>query len=493
MAAHLVGLVAHYGYALIALFLFGEGLAIPFPTDTTVVTASALAARGHLSLALVFLVSTLSTTAGTTAAFYLGRTGSSFISRHAHRGGNALAHAHRFFERHGTSAVLFGRFVPVVRMLISVVAGVSQMDARRFTLYNLAGAAIWACAFCAIGYFFGHHASPFYHQIVRASLVAGFGLAALVTLAVAGGWLIEDVDATWRAEGTLWHRVLMSRPVRWLADRSPRAQSILFRRFSPAHYLGLNLTLGLGVSFVLLLVFAAIAQSVLSKTAIVRFDLDLAEVLHSGATPHGIAFSVAVTRLGTMSTTAVFGLPLAIWYSSRRGWLPLAGWLAALSGAEVLAWALKHAIHRDRPIFEIAYASEPSFSFPSSHVLGALVGYGMIAYFVICLTGSRFWRTSTILIGAMLVAAVGYSRLYLGLHFFSDVVGGLAAGAVWLTTCITALEVARRKQETESLGPIARHIHRDESPSSSLVRIRAEPTPQPEAPSSRKRGTRPGD
>jgi membrane protein DedA with SNARE-associated domain len=64
VAAHLVGLVAHYGYALIALFLFGEGLAIPFPTDTTVVTASALAARGHLSLALVFVVSTLSTTAG---------------------------------------------------------------------------------------------------------------------------------------------------------------------------------------------------------------------------------------------------------------------------------------------------------------------------------------------------------------------------------------------------------------------------------------------
>jgi undecaprenyl-diphosphatase len=493
VAAHLVGLVAHYGYALIALFLFGEGLAIPFPTDTTVVTASALAARGHLSLALVFIVSTLSTTAGTTAAYYLGRTGSTFISRRAHGGGNALARAHRFFERHGTSAVLFGRFVPVVRMLISVVAGVSQMDARRFTLYNLAGAAIWACAFCAVGYFFGHHAAQFYHQLVRAALVVGFGLAALVTLAVAGGWLIEDVDAAWRAEGTTWHRVLMSRPVRWLAARSPRAQSILFRRFSPANYLGLNLTLGLGVSFVLLLVFAAIAQSVLSKTAIVRFDLDLAEILHAGATQRGVALSVLVTRLGTMSATAVFGLPLALWYTSRRGWLPFAGWLSALSGAEVLAWSLKHAIHRERPIFEVAYASEPSFSFPSNHVLGALVGYGMIVYFVICLTNNRIWRASAIALGAVLVAAIGYSRLYLGLHFFSDVVGGLAAGAVWLTTCITALEVARRKQETEPLGPAARHIHHGDSPSGALIRVRSDSLSQPGGPSSRKRGTRPGD
>jgi len=462
VAAHLVGLVAHYGYALIALFLFGEGLAIPFPTDTTVVTASALAARGHLSLLLVFVVSTISTTAGTTAAFYLGRSGSSFVARHAHGGAGALGRARRFFDRHGTSAVLFGRFVPVVRMLISVIAGVSQMDAHRFALYNLAGAAIWASAFCAIGYFFGHHASAFYHQLVRAALVVGFGLGALVTLAVAGGWLIEDVDVAWRAEGTMWHRVLMSGPVRWLAKRSPRAQSILFRRFSPADYLGLNLTLGLGVSFVLLLVFAAIAQSVLSETAIVRFDLDLAEALHAGVTSSGAALAIVVSRLGTMSATAVFGVGFALWYASRRGWLAFAGWLAALAGGEVLAWALKHAIHRERPIFEISYATEPSFSFPSSHVLGALVGYGMIAYFVVRLTTSRLWRFVALTVGAALVLAVGYSRLYLGLHFFSDVVGGLAAGAVWLTACVTALEVARRKQEAVPLGAAARHVKRSD-------------------------------
>jgi membrane protein DedA with SNARE-associated domain/membrane-associated phospholipid phosphatase len=458
VAAHLVALVAKYGYALIALFLFGEGLAIPFPTDTTVVTASALAARGHLSLLLVFVVATLSTAAGTNAAFYVGRRGSTFITSHAHGGAAALVRTRHFFDRHGASAVLFGRFIPVVRMLISLVAGVSDMDARRFAAYNLAGAAIWATAFCAIGYFFGHHGAAFYHQLVRAALVAGFGLAALVTLAVAGGWLIEDAEAAWRAEGTVWHRILISRPARWLARRSPAAQSILFRRFSPGDYLGLNLTLGLGVSFVLLLIFAAIAQSVLSETAIVRFDLDLAEALHAGVTPGGVAFWIGVTRLGTMSATAVFGVGFALWYTSRRGWLVFAGWLAALAGSELLAWALKHAIHRERPIFEVAYATEPSFSFPSSHVLGALVGYGMIVYFTFCLTSSRLWRALAMVGGTVLVIGVGYSRLYLGLHFFSDVVGGLAAGAVWLTTCITALEVARRKEEASLIGAAARRV-----------------------------------
>ena len=491
MAAHLVGLVAKYGYALIALFLFGEGLAVPFPTDTTVVTASALAARGHLSLVLVFLVATLSTAGGTMAAFFIGRSGSNFLTRHAHGGAGALARAHRFFERHGASAVLFGRFVPVVRMLISFVAGVSAMDARRFALYNLAGAAIWAAAFCSIGYFFGHHAAAFYHQLVRAALVVGFGLAALVTLAVAGGWLIEDVDSAWRAEGTIWHRILMSAPVRWLADRSPAAQSVLFRRFSPADYLGLNLTLGLGLSFVLLLVFAAIAQSVLSQSAIVRFDLDLAETLHAGATPAGVAFWYSLTRLGTLPACAVLGAPFVLWYASRQGWLPLAGWLAALSGSEVLAWALKHVVHRERPIFVLTYASEGTYSFPSSHVLGALVGYGLIVYFVVCLTPSRLWRSLAALVAAGLVLVVGYSRLYLGLHFFSDVIGGLAAGAVWLTACVTALEVARRKQEVEPLGASAR---RDKHlPGESSGESREDSSSQPVAHSTRKPSTRSGD
>ena len=109
-------------------------------------------------------------------------------------------------------------------------------------------------------------------------------------------------------------------------------------------------------------------------------------------------------------------------------------------------------------MFEVAYVTEPTFSFPSSHVLGALVGYGMIAYFVVGLTTSKLWRAVVIVVGAAVVLAVGYSRLYLGLHFFSDVVGGLAAGAVWLTASITALEVARRKQEAMPLGAAARHV-----------------------------------
>jgi undecaprenyl-diphosphatase len=193
-----------------------------------------------------------------------------------------------------------------------------------------------------------------------------------------------------------------------------------------------------------------------------------------------------VTRLGTLPACAAFGAVFAFWYTSRQGWLPLAGWLAALSGSELLAWALKHVVHRERPIFEVAYATEGTYSFPSSHVLGALVGYGMIVYFVVCLTSSRTWRALALTLGLSVVLAVGFSRLYLGLHFFSDVIGGLAAGAVWLTACVTALEVARRRQEVEHLGAAARIVrHGPGEPASEL--------PQPAGPSQRRPNTRSGD
>ncbi|MFL5606562.1 MAG: DedA family protein, partial [Gemmatimonadaceae bacterium] len=73
MINHLGRLIADYGYLIVATFIFCEGIAIPFPTDSTLVTASAFAAHGRLSLAIVFLVSTITATAGTTVAFVLGR------------------------------------------------------------------------------------------------------------------------------------------------------------------------------------------------------------------------------------------------------------------------------------------------------------------------------------------------------------------------------------------------------------------------------------
>src|SRR3954467_14798255 len=101
MSGHLGELVGHYGYLIVGVFIFFEGMAIPFPTDTTIVTAAAFAAHGRLSLGLLFLVATVTAAGGTTVAFVAGRRGGTFFDRHSRRVNPAvLTRTRAFFDRH---------------------------------------------------------------------------------------------------------------------------------------------------------------------------------------------------------------------------------------------------------------------------------------------------------------------------------------------------------------------------------------------------------
>jgi membrane protein DedA with SNARE-associated domain len=447
VVSHLGRLVSDYGYLIVAVFIFAEGLAIPFPTDTTLVTAAAFAANGRLSVTMIFIVSTVATTLGTTIAFMVGRRGGAFVERHSTRVSPAvLARTRAFFDRHGPTAVLIGRFVPVMRMFIAPLAGLSSMSLVRFSVFNLAGAAVWSAVFCGVGYFFGQHPPSFGHGLVRGTLIVTVGLGVIVTVAVVGEWLVEESDAAWRAEGTIWHRILMLPPMRWLAARSPAARTFIFRRFTPGDYLGLNLTLGLGLSFVALVIFSAITNSLLAGEAVPEFDLFLVTALHQSATPASVAFWGAVSRLGMLPIVALLGAALALWHARRSGsWLPLIGLIASLGGSAILDAVVKHVLVRQHTLGATNTAA--SLGTPSGQALGSLVGYGMVAYFLILLASGH--RLRVLIAGAamLLVLLICFGRLYLGERYFSDIVSGLAAGGVWLSACLTGLEVARRRGE----------------------------------------------
>ena len=452
MINHLGQLIGDYGYMIVALFLFAEGIAIPFPTDATLVTAGAFAAHGRMSIPVLFVVSTISTTAGTTIAFLLGRRGGDFFEKHSKRVHPAiLEKTKHFFDRHGGVMVAVGRFIPFARMLISPLAGLSTMSLARFTAFNIVGAAVWSAVFCGIGYFFGHHPPTFGHGLLRGALVLVVALGVLITIAVAGGWLVEESDAAWRAEGTIWHRILMSAPLRVLTARSPAARAFLFRRFTPGDYLGLNLTLGMGLSFVALVIFGAITDAVLSRDAVPRFDLELAAALRESATPWSMALWTGVSQLGQLPIVAAFGVSLAVWLSWRRvSWVPLVGFAAAMGGRFILDTVVKHFfVHQHGPVTDFSGAS---LGTPSGQALGSLVGYGMVAYFLILLVQNERARVVIAVAALLVVLAISFGRIYIGDRYFSDLVSGLAAGTVWLSACLTGLEVARRKASARQLG-----------------------------------------
>ncbi|MDQ2664953.1 MAG: VTT domain-containing protein [Gemmatimonadota bacterium] len=445
MSGHLSRLISDYGYLIVALFIFAEGIAIPFPTDTTLITAAAFAAHGRLSLWVIFLVSTVATSLGTSVAFVLGRRGGDFFDKHSKRvSPQVLDRTRGFFDRHGGTAVLIGRFVPFARMLIAPLAGLSTMSFARFTVFNVAGAAIWSGVFCGVGYFFGQHPPKFGHGLVRGALIVTVGLAVIVTIAVAGGWLVEESDAAWRAEGTVWHRILMSAPIRWLAGHSPAARAFLFRRFTPGDYLGLNLTIGLGLSFVALVIFSAITNSLLSQGAVPEFDLFLAAAMHETATPFSVAFWSHVSSAGNLLIVAVPGVALATLLARHtRSWLPLLGYAASLVGSAVLDAVVKHFFAHEHTV--AVSGGIATIGTPSGQALGSLVGYGMVAYFLILLASRHTTRVIITVSTVVLIVSISFGRMYLGDRYFSDIVAGLAAGGVWLAACLTGLEVARRK------------------------------------------------
>src|SRR5262249_30142459 len=120
-------------------------------------------------------------------------------------------------------------------------------------------------------------------------------------------------------------------------------------------------------------------------------------------------------------------------------------WALAAAGGGLIVLATKGGYERERPANPDAAVTEENESFPSGHSMGSLVGYGMVGYAPVLGLRPRWLRWGGALLLAALVLLVGFSRLYLRAHYFSDVLGGYLVGTVWLSACVSALEVLRRR------------------------------------------------
>jgi undecaprenyl-diphosphatase len=192
--------------------------------------------------------------------------------------------------------------------------------------------------------------------------------------------------------------------------------------------------------------FGGVTEDVIHHDPLTQFDLMLLEWFHGHSTIEGVAIFTVISSLASPLVLTALGALIAIMLTVKRSWILFAGWVAALVGAGVLDELLKQIIRRPRPSYAAALLHGYSFSFPSGHAMASLVTYGMLAY-ILAVFWAKRWRLRVVIVtaAALLILAIGISRLYLGVHYFSDVVGGYAAGALWLSACITGIEIARRQ------------------------------------------------
>jgi membrane-associated protein len=163
--SHLLNLVADYGvwiYAILFAIIFSEtGFVVtPFlPGDSLLFVAGAIAATGEMNLYILLVLLTVAAVLGNSVNYAIGRwLGKTFFKEKGARwlSRKHLDRAHGFYERHGGKAIVFSRFLPVVRTYVPFVAGMAQMSPKQYTLYNVGGGVAWVGSLTLAGYFFGN-------------------------------------------------------------------------------------------------------------------------------------------------------------------------------------------------------------------------------------------------------------------------------------------------------------------------------------------------
>lgn len=157
-------------------------------------------------------------------------------------------------------------------------------------------------------------------------------------------------------------------------------------------------------------------------------DMPLLQYLYSIRTLPTTYFFIGVSEIG--STVTIIGLTfiVALYLTIKRRVIDALAFLFAVGGSEAIVFALKHSIERARPDTYYWPYIESGYSFPSGHATAAMAFYGFLAYYIYSGASSPTTRRVVIAIAGILIALIGFSRLYLGVHYLSDVLAGYAIG-----------------------------------------------------------------
>jgi undecaprenyl-diphosphatase len=206
-----------------------------------------------------------------------------------------------------------------------------------------------------------------------------------------------------------------------------------------------ELALRLGVGALLLIaaawLFGAIAEDVVTSDRLTVLDVQLARWLREQATPTLTRWMLLVTNLhSTVAVSCYAGIVAAV-LAWRRKWRRLATVFVCVGGGLLLNVLMKLAFHRARPVLEDPLLTLSSYSFPSGHVAGSTIAYGLLVAWVFGRTRRPLWRVLAVVGAAAAIALVAFTRMYLGVHYLSDVVAAFAEGVAWLALCLSALTV----------------------------------------------------
>lgn len=226
--------------------------------------------------------------------------------------------------------------------------------------------------------------------------------------------------------------------------KHPKLKLFLKKRLTPNEKYGLVLTVGGLITLYFVYLFFGVVEDYYGRDLIIQSDLRILNLVQVLRQPLFNKIMIFITYLGGWPTVFAGVACVAVLLLLMRRWYHLVSLFIAVGLGELFVAVTKIIIARPRPPLVNALAPEKTYSFPSGHTFVAIVFYGLLAYFIFVSTQKRWVRIITVVSALLIILLIGFSRIYLGAHWPSDVLSSDAVGVAWLTALITALEIKRR-------------------------------------------------
>jgi undecaprenyl-diphosphatase len=325
-----------------------------------------------------------------------------------------------FFHRHGGKSIVLARFVGPVRPLVPAVAGMLNMPAKRFFLVNILSALLWAPAYILPGVLFGASLGIAAEIAGRLALL----LAILLTLLWFSWWLVRRLSRTLQPHAKAVQLGILDWSRRHRAIE-PLAAALL----DPEHPEARGMTVLTGLLVLASWSLLIIPRHLKADSLLGNLDLYLFHGLQGLRSPLGDRLLIVITEIGDGWLLYSFTALLSLWLLTRKRWRAALHWLITVACVGLLTEALKLYTAVQRP--PLVDSAQMSYAFPSAHASLSVAVFGFLAVIVARELRSN-WHWVPYSMAVFMVVAIGFSRLYLGVHWLSDVLAGWSLGLAWV-------------------------------------------------------------